>query len=171
MKRVILDTNVYEFILKEFDRDTVWKLSRKKIMLIYGSDIIRKELRDIPKVSFYSVGSRTRNLRSALTSLYDILVAKSYTPDKKIKELAEKYFISYTSHGGRRKREELLNDFLIVSTATVKDLDIVVSEDRRTMADEFSLKSYRLVNAIEKKRTPKFIGFGEFRQIVRSALL
>lgn len=171
MKRVILDTNIYELILKELDRDTVWKLSGKSAMLIYGSDIIRKELRNIPKGSFTLVGNKIRNLRSALTSLYDILVAKTYTPDKKTKELAEKYFISYVSLGGRKKKEELLNDFLIVATATLKELDIIISEDRRTMADSLSLRAYRLVNVIERKRTPNFICFDEFRKIVRSALL
>ena len=49
MERVILDSNIYGKSIEEGDINFV--LSRLTIskIIVYGSDIIRKELRDTPK--------------------------------------------------------------------------------------------------------------------------
>ena len=39
------------------------------------------------------------------------------------------------------------------------DMDIVVSEDEKTMLTENAIHAYRLVNGIFKTRTPQFIGY------------
>ena len=50
MRRVLLDTNIYGLIVKKKEIDLIKSAFEcKKNVLIYGFDIIRKELRDVPK--------------------------------------------------------------------------------------------------------------------------
>ncbi len=49
MRRILLDTNIYEFILKEIDREVLHNLVETGKIAIYGNDIVRKELRDLPR--------------------------------------------------------------------------------------------------------------------------
>ncbi len=43
-------------------------------------------------------------------------------------------------------------------------IDVVVSEDNKSMLTENALKAYRIINALEKKKTPNFIGYLEFKR-------
>lgn len=167
MKRVILDTNIYEFALKEIDKEMLYGLVKRKIIMIYGSEVIRKELRDIPKERYVRVGDKLNKLRNALLSLYDLLVKMTYPTDEKTRDLAEKYFISYRSFGGFAPKEKIIDDFLIVACASLKNLDVVVSGDTRTMLSSKALSAYKTVNAIEKAKTPGFIGFEDFKNEIR----
>lgn len=167
MKRILLDTNIYEFILKEIDRQVLSNLSEKKQIAIYGNDVIRRELRDLPKKEVTRVEDKVRNLRITLLSLYDFLVKETYSVNDVVSNLADKYFVSYVSLGGKAKREKIIDDFLIVACAAVKNLDIVVSGDNKTMLSGVSLKSYSIVNGLAKKITPQFIGFDEFKKEIK----
>jgi hypothetical protein len=55
---------------------------------------------------------------------------------------------------------------MIVACATLHDLDIVVSEDNKTMLSEYSLKTYQTVNSIKKYKMPQFIGYDKFRRLI-----
>ena len=46
-------------------------------------------------------------------------------------------------------------------------IDILVSNDNKTMSSEESEKAYKSVNEIKKFRTPDFIGFEEFKKMLR----
>ena len=167
MKRVILDTNICGFILKEIDKEVLNNLSEKKQIVIYGNDVIRRELRDLPRKEVTRVADKIKNLRITLLSLYDFLVKETYSVNDAARNLADKYFVSYVSLGGKVGREKIMDEFLIVACATIKSLDIVVSGDNKTMLSGASLKSYSIVNGLAKKRTPQFIGFDEFKKEIK----
>jgi len=63
--------------------------------------------------------------------------------------------------------DKLKDDFLIVACASFYKLDIVVSEDNRTMFSKEALKAYKKVNLRERLRTPKCISLVEFEQILK----
>ena len=65
--------------------------------------------------------------------------------------------------GGSKGVQEIIDDFLIVAAATINRLDIVYSEDSKTMMSAESLKSYELVNSIKKLKTPNFKKYEEFK--------
>lgn len=68
MKRLILDTNIYGRIIERKERELVEKaLTDKSDIVIYGFDVVRKELRNVSKNVRYG-GVR---VRLALLSLYD----------------------------------------------------------------------------------------------------
>jgi len=67
MLRVIFDTNIYGFLLKEQDSIKLEeKIKRDKEFVVYNYGPIRKELRDIPKVTKLS-----RKTRILLLGMYD----------------------------------------------------------------------------------------------------
>ncbi|MEK6887717.1 MAG: hypothetical protein AABX14_02100 [Candidatus Aenigmatarchaeota archaeon] len=166
MKRVILDTNIYGFILEKDDPDTIEELISKSDIIIYGLRVIRKELRDAPKKSTIYDRSRkvVRNLRNSLLALYDTVAKKEYGISGKMKTLAGEYYTAYREVGGKEKWEELENDFIIIACASIYNLDIVVSNDNETMLSGEAMKAYRIVNALRKFRVPEFIGYSEFRR-------
>ncbi|MBI2130373.1 hypothetical protein HYU10_01245 [Candidatus Woesearchaeota archaeon] len=168
MKRVLLDTKIYGKILEEFHqgiiRETIERDAIKGALVIYGFDVIRKELRATSKNARIQDGK----LRIALLNLYDILAKKhSIQLNIEMRGLAWKYYEVYRKLGGTKNEKEILNDFIIVAGASIKNLDIVYSEDDKTMAGGTSIKSYEIVNNILKFRTPKFESYGEFIKEIR----
>lgn len=56
-------------------------------------------------------------------------------------------------------------NFLIVACASINELDIVVSEDNKTMLSEYAIRTYDTVNSLRSHRTPKFIHYEDFRRL------
>ena len=165
MKRVLLDTNIYGLIVLDKDRLRITeKLSQGSGIKIYGSSAIRKELRDTPKGIISGI-----NLRNDLLRLFDYLVGKrNYETTQEMNKMAGDYLAVYRKLGGKTQTNEIINDFLIVACATLHNLDIIVSEDRRTMLSDFAMKSYDIVNPISKRRTPAFIPYDKFKSMAHS---
>lgn len=147
--RTIFDTNTFEFLYRE-NIDEILKLVESGKILVYGCKLIRDELRDIPK----HLKVDNKNYRITLLSIYDDLTKERSYPIETIAEaLAEEYWKAYS--GGTPKRN-IIPDFKIVALATIHNLDIIVSEDDRTMKSENSLKVYKEVNERNGFETPKF---------------
>ncbi len=167
MKRVLLDTNVYEHILRHFGEAELQRLFEQDLMVFYGTAIVRKELRGISATLKIAVDRRLRSLRIVLLNLYDALNGEhvyGITPEMEL--LAEKYFVAYRMAGGIKSKDEILADFIIVACAASKNLDIVISEDAKTLLSKNALSAYRLVNELDAKRTPEFISFEEFKELL-----
>ena len=164
MKRELLDSNIYGKIIEKMEVNFVLNNLPKSNTLIYGSDIIRKELRDTPKEKIVIAENKKKKIRILLLNLYDFIVKNHQlkTTDD-VKELAEAYYMAYKKFGGFRLRESMINDFMIVSIATLNKLDVVYSEDNNTMLNNYAVKSYELVNSIKKLNTPKFKSYEEFK--------
>ncbi len=147
--RAILDTNIYEALY----RKDLWRVSsliESHRLIVYGCKIVRDELRDIPK----SLMVDGRNYRNLLLSVYDT-VAKRTLPVENLSEaLAEEYWLAY--EGGVPKRK-MVPDFLIVAIATIHNVDIVVSEDERTLKSGPARRAYEQVNQKKKLKTPGII--------------
>lgn len=162
MERIIFDTNVYGLIVndphKEIVRDGIEK---KKTVIVYGFPLIRKELRDTPR----RIRVEGENLRNYLLRIYD-----EFTMGHELKfiddaeELADSYFAVYKEFGGFANKQEIIKDFVIVASASLNSLDIVISNDNKTMLSEKAVKSYNLVNQIKKIRMPRFMNYEEFKK-------
>ena len=172
MKRAIPDTNFYELMLKYLEIEKIRKFKESGSIIFYGADIIRKELRDTPKTKTGIVRNRILRLRSALLLVYDLLVGKhQYRIDQKSSQLAGEYYIAYKVLNGKIPKDEIINDFKIVACASVHDIDVLVSNDNKTMLSPESKKAYNSVNEINKLKTPDFIGFEEFKKFLRGVKL
>lgn len=172
MKRIMLDTNVYEHMLRYFSEAELQSLFRQNLLVFYGNAIVRKELRGISAALKIAVDRRLRSLRIVLLNLYDGLNGEhAYSITVEMEVLAEKYFVAYRMAGGIKSKNEVLDDFTIVACASSKNLDVVVSEDAKTMLSKEALSAYRLVNSLDAKRTPDFISFEDFKELLRGVNL
>lgn len=172
MKRILPDTNFYELILKYLDVDKIRKIKENGSIIFYGINIIRGELRATPKAKTEFIGNEMLKLRNALLLIYDLLAGKhQYKIDSKIIQIADNYYVAYKVLKGKARREEISNDFRVVACASVHNIDILVSNDNKTMLSAESVKAYNSVNEINKLRTPNFIGFEEFKKILRGVKL
>ena len=170
IRKYLLDSNIYgEMVVdKEIGGLKEYYQSCRNIILIYGiKEIIRKELRATPKDS--KVGKA--KLRSNLLALYDIFTGNhELSITEEHKQLANEYYEAYRKFSGSKSKEAMFNDLLIVACASSKSMDVVVSEDEKTMLTENAVKAYEFVNNAKNKRTPIFIGYNSFKLELRSCL-
>ena len=98
MKRVLLDTSVYGRLVEDGEFSlTLYKYIPQDIV-VYGNEIIRKELRAISKEARISGESK----RKLLLRLYDSFVRKEkhvLKITKFVEILANEYFNEYEYHG------------------------------------------------------------------------
>lgn len=166
MKRILLDTNIYGLIVVDTERNTVKERIMSKLgktFIVYGTSVIKNELRNTPKGFIDGI-----NLRNDLMSVYrEIIRNREFDISQSDRNLAESYFRAYRELGGNVSKKKIMNDFLIVASATNHVLDIVVSEDARTMLGDISLKSYKLVNSTLRKPMFRFISYEEFKRDIK----
>ncbi len=161
MKRLLLDTNIYGELI--FDKDFL-KLEDglKNKFVVHGFRVIRDELRDTPKSSQV----QGQKLRLGLLHVYDEVIKKEYSLTEEMKKLSEDYYKIYHQLGSIHPYDKMCNDFLIVACATLNQIDLVVSEDNKTLLVENSLKAYETVNRRINKRTPTFLGYLKLRRLL-----
>ena len=167
MKRVILDTNIYGLLATDEDRlKIIDKLKNTNKLIVYGFKIVRNELRDIPA----SLKIQNKSLRIDLLNLYDAIVEEHNLDfDISLQGIANNYYLAYRELGGIKLRENILTDFMIVSAASLNNLDIVVSNDEKSMLTENAIRAYNLVNSVINKKTPKFMVYRELKKLLRGA--
>lgn len=159
MKRLLPDTNIYGELILDKDYERL-KNKIQSSCVIHGFEVVRSELRDVPK----QVVLDGKKLRISLLHIYDELIKKSYPLTPEIEELSSQYFKEYKALGGSQAYDKLHNDFCVVACATIHQIDIVVSEDNKSMLVENALRAYNLINSKEKRRTPGFLGYLEFKR-------
>lgn len=164
MKRALADTNFYGLLAKDAKRsEIVSSIKAKKELAIYGFKIVRSELRDVPK----KIKLEGKNLRIDLLNLYDEVTGqKSLQFTDVIAQRADDYYRAYREFGGSKSRNGIINDFVIVACASLNNLDIVVSNDEKSMLAENAVRAYRLINSVVKKRTPQFISYEKLKNIL-----
>src|SRR3989344_3297213 len=156
-RRVLFDTNVYELLLNAQNLDKIESLVISGSIIPYGCKTVRDELRDISKDE--KIGGRS--LRTQLLSAYDKLVKdRSYPVGTEIEALARDYLAAYS--GGVAKKK-IYPDFKIVAAATIHRLDIIVSEDDRTMKSNPAIRAYQSVNGKKMYITPNLISLEELK--------
>ena len=100
MLRIIFDTNIYGKIADEKDFETIaTKIKIDSDFKVYGFELIRKELRDIPKTE--KLGRLSK--RNLLLNLYDGITSGRYLKDSlQIHKIAMKFYNAYREFGGIR---------------------------------------------------------------------
>lgn len=168
MLRVIFDTNIYGHLLEEKDSAKIErKITEDKDFVVYSYKPIRKEIRDIPKVT--KLSKKTRNL---LLSLYDRITGNHFLKHSiKITNLARKYYDRYRHHGGIYGWDTSIRiDFMIVACASFHGLDVVYSSDNKTLLGKEALKAYNHINIKENRRTPQFLKYEDLLKKFRGLL-
>lgn len=160
----MFDTSVYgKLVVDGVILHKLIEKNQKHEFIIYGTSIIRKELRATPKGSVYGF----RKLRILLLNLYDALVAKDNQNlkfNKLIATLSTDYLLEYRRNKGGVSNEDIKNDFVIVATATIYQLDIIISDDEKTMLSEKAINSYQSVNKKYGLKDPKFKKYSQFKK-------
>lgn len=151
MLRVIFDTNIYgKLIVEKRIEEISNKIKNDKDFIVYGFQPIRKELRDTPKSS--KLGKLSR--RNLLLSLYDDITKGKYLKDAlEIHQLALKFYNTYRNFGGiyNWEKTNINVDFTLVACGSFYKLDLVVSDDSKTMFSKPALKAYRHICVKEGK--------------------
>ncbi|NQU78163.1 hypothetical protein HQ545_00170 [Candidatus Woesearchaeota archaeon] len=168
MLRVIFDTNIYGFLIKENDvAELERQMAKDKKFIVYGYIPVRKELRAIPKATKLS-----RKTRTLLLSMYDRITGNHFLKHSiKITHLAKKYYDYYRKEGGIYGWDTSVRiDFIIVACASMNGLDIVYSADNKTLLGKPALKAYKHINLKESLRTPDLLAYSDLLKKFRNQL-
>ena len=162
MRRTLLDTNIFGLIAVDEERDSITsKLTGPSEWILYASSVSRMELRSVPQ----SIRGKNRNVRVDLLTIYDNLIGKhTYPVTDSIRGIAAKYHAAFLEVGGTTPERKLLDDFLIVATASFHQLDMVVSDDRNTMCSTLARKGYFIVNTALSLSMPACISYAEMKK-------
>ena len=150
MKRIILDTSVYGELIKE--ADVVSTLAR-----LVPADIA-KEAR-----------IEGRSKRNLLLHVYDSFIKKDHHDldvIPLIEIIASEFYKKYRDDGGAKSLKEMINDLRIVACAAFYNLDIVVSNDEKSMLSEHALAAYRIVCKEFSLHIPEFIPYRKFKEMI-----
>ena len=160
MKRILLDANIYGEIVIDPDIEKI-KGKIRNAGIIYGFRVIRNKMRATSKSRY----AGNHGLRVSLLSLYDeVTRGKEFVITEEMKRIAQSYYSAYREFGGSKSFGSIGEDFVIIACASVHGIDIVVSDDEKSMLTENAVRAYRLVNGIAKKRMPDFIDYEEFKR-------
>ena len=162
MRRVILDTSVYGKLSEDPQMTDIILRNLSKEFVIYGTDTIKNELRETPSHVFHE----GKNLKNILLSLYRAFVRKSRHDlryNKLIETLAKDYMIEYRKKGGNISDKKMKNDLIIIATATIYKLDIVISDDEKSMLSTKAVAAYKSVNTTYGISDPVFMTYRIFR--------
>ena len=168
MLRVIFDTNIYGNLAEEPDREEIEKnIQEEKDFVVYNFPLIRKEIRNIPKIT-----KASKKARILLLSMYDRITEGHFLKNSiKITDLAKMYFDHYRNLGGIYGWDtNIWVDFMIVACASFNGLDIVYSDDQRTMLGKIALKAYKHINIKENLRNPDFLDYEDLLKKFRNQL-
>ena len=172
-KRILLDTSVYGKLAEDSFLYPLLLEKKKQVdFVFYGAPLIRNELRATPKYRKIE----NKSIRAYVLFLYDNLITKENHILKMnffIEKLSELYITEYKRRGGSFSSAELKNDFIIVAYATMYGLDILVSNDKRTMFSNTALLSYGAVNKTQGFKNPTYLHYNKFREqlLKRSGIL
>lgn len=158
-----MDTNIYGLLAKEPHIEKITEqIVHDPNFVIYGFPMVRKELRDIPK----SERLGKLSARNLILSLYDKLTKSRYLYDSlEIQRLAMKFYNSYRNFGGIRSWQDtnIDVDFTIVACASIYKLDLVISDDSKTLLSKPALKSYRHICVKEALWQPNFWKYSDLK--------
>lgn len=155
----MFDTSVFE-LLATVEREFTLKIVASNSLKVFGCSAVRKELRETPR----HLKVKNKRLRVRMLSTYDLLVSRNELPITDLTEFLAKDYIK--EYKGNVSRKKLWTDFLIVATASLKNLDIVCTHDNTTMASTQAIKAYQKINEANTLRTPKFIELIELKSMV-----
>ena len=163
-KRILLDTSVYGKLVDDtFVFPLLLSGKKDNDFVVYGNDIIRAELRAISRNARDGKGKK---IRLYTLYVYDSLITKenhNLKMNNFIEQLAKLYVNEYKVCGGGVGETQIKNDFLIIACATLHKLDIVISDDKRTMLSVAALEAYKRVNQKQGFQNPKYVQYITFR--------
>ncbi len=169
VKRILFDTSVYGYLLVESEFAMQIARHIPDSMIICGTEIVRKELRDTPK----DAKIEGRSTRIMLLTLYDFLVRKdkhTFRTTSLVELVAESYFEAYRKAGGNLSKRSIIDDFKIAAAAALHSADVIVSADTDTMLSDNALAAYKEVNEKFQLRDPELIPYHKFRESFRRFL-
>jgi hypothetical protein len=168
MLRVIFDTNIYGHLLEEPDGGEIEdKIVAEKEFVVYGYKPIRRELRDTPTSSLLS-----KKTRILLLTMYDQITGRHELEDSdNILKLAKTYYEKYKALKGTYNWHTSIKvDFMIVACASIHGMDMVCSNDNKTLLSDAAKKAYDDVNIAKNIRTPKFLTYNALLKKFRELL-
>lgn len=163
--RVIFDTSVYGKLIERFPKEVetlqLHALLRK-MCVIYSCNTIRKELRAAPRLPT----TTGKDLRLTLLRLHDTIIRKQFLVNTHIVELTEHYFKKAKELGDVKVKSwsTMNHDLTILASATVHGMDVIVSNDLKTMLGPFIMNAVKEINEMFGLSTPRFIPYETFEK-------
>ena len=158
MKNILLDTNIYGLALEKKDVAHALaflaeeKQKSVKKYFVLGSKIINDEINANPH----------NETRTRLNELYQVVISGEIRLTDKIKELALEYF----NECKNKSVKITLEDCQIVASSCFANVDLIVTDNRRTMMNPRAVDIFTSISRNKGLRMPKFIGYDALKRFL-----
>ena len=151
MANVLLDTNIYGEIIEDSQGDKlVEEIIKRGSFIIHDFKIIRDEVKNAPE--------------QVLQVYNRIVKTELFADNSKIDKLAEEYFGEYKLLKGVQDYNSIIKDFKIIAYASLKNCDLVFSNDEKTMKNPIAREAYKIINLRRNIRTPTFYTYSSLKR-------
>ena len=170
-ERILFDTSVYGKLIGEFPIEAKsfhLHSTLRKRFIVYSCNVIRAELRRAPQLPT-PTGA---DLRRSLLHLHDTIVRNQFSIDKEVDALAIAYFKRAKDIGSVKVQswDSMQNDLSILACATLQRLDVVFTNDLRTMLGRYVVSAVREVNQARGLTSPSLLPYEDLKLILQKEL-
>lgn len=150
---ILIDTSVYISALADKEIEEILREISKREFII-SSEVIEKE---IDMASKFLRKIDKKDDAQLLKDLYVNVISGTIKITDRIIELSNKYAIEVKNKISKDRSKEMKDDFMIVSSATIGNVRVITTFNRKTMANPEIVSIYKEINDRNKFKTPLFI--------------
>jgi len=160
MKNILLDTNIYGLALEKKDVAHALaflaeeKQKSEKRYFVLGSEIINDEINANPH----------KETKTRLNELYQVVISGEIRLTDKIKELA----LEYLNECKNNSVKITIEDCQIVASSCFANVDLIVTDNRKTMMNPKAIDIFTSISRNKKLRTVKFVGYETLKRFLFS---
>ena len=163
MRELMFDTSVYGELVD--DESALIRIGEQVNVsfFVFGSSTVRQELEETPAITLVSRGKfKGLNLRELLLRVYRLFVEESggeVLATDLVEVLALRYRLECKSSS---MGKQMLNDFRVVASASLHNVGLFVSADKRQVSKGYSAV-YLAVNITYQMETPELVLYADFK--------
>lgn len=150
---ILVDTSVYISALADSEIENMLKEARKKAFII-SSEVIERE------IELASNFLRKRDRKDdayRLKELYNSVISGTIKLTDRVIELSDKYSEEVKAKISKSRSQEMEDDFRIVSSAVIGNVETIATFNRKTMANPDMVSIYNETNSKNNLKTPRFV--------------
>lgn len=158
MKNILLDTNIYGLALERNDAAHSFvilaedKQKPERRYFVLGSEVISGEINAVPH----------KETREKMRELYQAVISGEIRLTDNVKSLALEYF----NECKKNRARITLEDCEIVASASLANVDFIVSDNRNTLRGPKAVEIFASINKKKVLKMPSLIGYEALKSLL-----
>ncbi len=150
---ILVDTSVYISALTDKEVEELLREGHKRTFII-SSEVIEREI-ELASNFLRKRGRKDDAYR--LKELYNSAISGTIKLTDRVIGLSDKYSEEVRKRISKSRSQEMEDDFRIVSSAVIGNVETIATFNRKTMANPDIVSIYKEMNSKNNLKTPRFV--------------